>query len=173
MHLLIGYFVIFLARTLDVSFGTLRILMIIHGQRLHAAIIGFFESFIFISALTYVVREMTGVTSLIFYALGYATGNYVGIYIEEKVAIGSVTVQVISKKEPDCLIEQIRQKGYGVTVIEGCGKEGIRKILHVLLKRKDLKTLMDLIEKVDSNAFITVLDTKKIMGGYFSKVKVK
>lgn len=173
MHLLIGCLVIFLARTLDVSLGTLRILMILHGQRLYAAIIGFFESLIFITALTYVVREMTGFPTLVFYALGYAAGIYLGIFIEEKVAIGFVTIQVISKKEPSRLINEIRQKGYGVTVIEGSGREGSRKILHVLLKRKDVKTLIDLVEKVDDHAFITILDTKKIMGGYFSKVKVK
>jgi len=173
VYLLAGYFIVFLARTIDVSLGTLRILMILHGRRVYAAVIGFFESLIFIAALTYVIRGLNDVPSLFFYAFGYATGNYFGIYIEEKVAIGCVTVQIISKKDPDSLIHEIRRKGYGVTVIEGCGREGIRKILHVLLKRKDMKTLIDLIESIDDHAFITVLDTKKIMGGYFSKIKVK
>jgi len=173
VELLIGYFVVFAARALDISLATVRILMILHGQRKYAAFIGFFESLIFIAVLTYVIQGLSDIPSFIFYALGFATGNYVGIFVEEKVAIGCVTVQVISKKDPDLLVSQIRQKGFGVTVIEGYGREGIRKILHVLLRRKDLRTLMELIEEVDEKAFITILDTKKIMGGYFSQIKYK
>ncbi|RQD78719.1 MAG: DUF2179 domain-containing protein [Candidatus Syntrophonatronum acetioxidans] len=173
MELLIGYFIVFVARASDISLATIRILMILHGQRLYAALIGFFESLIFISVLTYVIQGLSDIPSLIFYALGFATGNYVGIFVEDKVAIGCVTVQVISKKDPESLVSQIRQKGFGVTVIEGYGREGVRKILHVLLKRKDLKILMELIENMDEKAFITILDTKKIMGGYFSRIKYK
>lgn len=173
MELLIGYLVVFTARAADISLATIRILMILHGQRLYAAFIGFFESLIFITILTYVIRGLNDIPSLIFYALGFATGNYVGIFLEDKVAIGCVTVQVISKKDPDSLIDRIRQQGFGVTVIEGYGKEGVRKILHVLLMRRDLKTLIELIEGLDEKAFITILDTKKIMGGYFSRMKYK
>jgi len=173
VELIFGYFIVFLARALDISLATVRILMILHGQRVYAAVIGFFESLIFIAVLTYVIHGLNDIPSLFFYALGFATGNYLGIYVEEKVAIGCITVQVISKKDPDRLISEIRQEGFGVTVIEGYGKEGVRKILHVLLMRKDLKTLMELVEDVDDYAFITVLDTKKIMGGYFSKIKTK
>ncbi len=174
LHLFIGYLIVFLARCLDISLATIRILMILHGQRVHAAVIGFFESLIFIAVLTYVIHELNDFPSLFFYALGFATGNYLGIFIEEKVAIGCANIQVISKTNSECLVEEMRGKGFGVTVVDGHGREGkIRKIIHVLIKRKDMKVLMNLIEKIDEHAFVTVLDTKKTMGGYFSKIKVK
>ena len=174
LHFLIGYLIVFVARCLDISLATIRILMILHGQRFYAAVIGFFESLIFISVLTYILQGLNDIPSLFFYALGFATGNYLGIFVEEKVAIGCANIQVISRTNPERLIDEIRQKGFGVTVVDGHGREGtIRKIIHVLIKRKDMKVLMDLIEQIDDHAFVTVLDTKKIVGGYFSKKKVK
>ncbi len=174
MYLLIGYLIVFLARCLDISLATMRILMILHGQRVYAAVIGFFESLIFIAVLTYVLQGLSDIPSLFFYALGFATGNYLGIFVEEKLAIGCANIQIISKTNSERLIHEIRQKGFGVTVVDGHGREGtVRKIIHVLIKRKDMKALMDLVEQIDDHAFITVLDTKKIMGGYFSKIKVK
>lgn len=174
MYLFLGYLIVFLARCLDISLATIRILMIIHGQRFYAAIIGFFESLIFIAVLTYVIQGLNDIPSLFFYALGFATGNYLGIYVEEKVAIGCANIQVISKTNSERLIHEIQEKGFGVTVVDGHGREGaVRKIIHVLIRRKDMKVLMDVIEQIDNHAFVTVLDTKKIFGGYFSKIKVK
>ncbi len=67
----------------------------------------------------------------------------------------------------------MRKEGFGVTVIEGCGKEGLHEILSVLVRRKDLSRLMNIVNKMDANAFVSVMDTKKIAGGYFARKKDK
>lgn len=173
VHFLIGYLVVFLARTLDISLATMRILMILHGRRLMAAVIGFFESLIFISVLTYVLKGLDDIPSLIFYALGFATGNYLGLFVEDKIAIGDVTVQIISKKDSSSLVEDIRRRGFGVTVLEGCGRDGTRQVLMVYLHRRDTRALMEMVEEFDQGAVITVLDTRKVMGGHFARKKIK
>jgi uncharacterized protein YebE (UPF0316 family) len=167
LSLLAGYLFIFCARVVDVSLATIRTLMIVRGNRLCAAFIGFFEVIVYITALNRVVGGLNNPANLLAYALGFATGNYVGSFIEEKLAFGLTTVQIITAK-PE-MVEDIRQKGFGVTVMEGMGKEGSRQVLVVSLSRKALPILMNVIEQRDPAAFITVMDTKATYGGYFKQ----
>ncbi|KYO68705.1 DUF2179 domain-containing protein [Thermovenabulum gondwanense] len=164
-----GYLFIFFARVADVSLATIRTIMIVKGHRLQAAIIGFFEVIIYITALTQVVGKLNNPLNLLSYALGFATGNFVGSFIEEKLALGYTTVQVITQRSRLC--EKIRNCGFGVTTLNGMGKEGIREVLMISTARKDLPKLISLIEEEDDTAFITVLDTKSAKGGYFKQNK--
>ncbi|MDN5301295.1 MAG: hypothetical protein PWQ60_809 [Thermoanaerobacteraceae bacterium] len=167
LSLLAGYLFIFCARVVDVSLATIRTLMIVRGNRLQAAMIGFFEVIVYITALNRVVGGLNNPANLMAYALGFATGNYVGSFIEEKLAIGLITVQIITRNP--AVVENIRQKGFGVTVLEGMGKEGSRQVLMVSLSRKALPFLLDLVEQKDQAAFVTVMDTKVTRGGYFKQ----
>lgn len=173
MELFLSYLFIFFARVIDVSLGTIRMLMIVQGRKLQATIIGFFEVTIFVTALGMVVNELNNLGNLLSYSLGFACGNYVGGLIEEKMALGNLTAQIIINKNYDEVIHALREKGFGVTVLEGQGKEGIRKILKVTFKRKDLKILHDIVDNLHNEAFITVSDARYIKGGYFSKMKKK
>ncbi len=164
-----SYIFIFFARICDVSLSTMRTLMVVRGLRLYASIIGFFEVIIYIIALNIIFSDLQNPLNLLFYALGYATGNYVGSFIEEKVAVGILTVQVITMKTPLELTELLRDKGYGVTVIEGIGREGIRYILQVILPRKRIRELKKEIDVWDSNAFLTVFDARATKGGIFAR----
>ncbi|MGB9814000.1 MAG: DUF2179 domain-containing protein [Thermovenabulum sp.] len=164
-----GYFFIFFARVADVSLATIRTIMIVKGHRVQAAFIGFFEVIIYITALTQVVGKLNNPLNLLFYAAGFATGNYVGSLLEEKLALGYTTVQVITKKSQLC--DKIRGCGFGVTVLNGMGKEGTREVLMISTARKELSNLISLIEEEDEEAFITVLDTKSARGGYFKQNK--
>lgn len=166
--LFLGYLFIFCARVVDVSLSTIRMLMLVRGQKIQASVIGFFEVMVYIVALNRVVGQLDNICNLIAYCLGFATGNYVGILIEEKLALGLTTVQINTRDL--CLCEFLRNKGYGVTVIEGMGKEGPRQILTVSTPRKTLPNLLNLIEKQDDMAFVTIMDTKATRGGYFKKV---
>jgi uncharacterized protein YebE (UPF0316 family) len=105
----------------------------------------------------------------LFYAAGFATGNYVGSLIEEKLAVGTITVQVITLKSPLDLTEKLRKKGYGVTVIEGMGREGMRYILQIILKRKMIETLRHEIDEWDEDAFWTIFDARWTRGGVFNR----
>lgn len=169
MDALLGYFFIFFARVCDVSLATVRTLMVVRGNRLQAAIIGFFEVIIYITALNEVVGKLNNPFNLLVYAVGFATGNYVGSLIEEKLALGLTTVQVVTK-DPE-LCNKIRNLGYGVTVLNGFGKEGTRHVLLISLARKNVPDLISYVESEDESAFVTIMDTKSVKGGYFKQSK--
>ncbi len=170
--LAVGLF-IFFARVADMSLATLRILMVFRGRSIIAALIGFIESSLYITALSQVVRHVDNPVNLLFYAAGFAVGTYMGGIIENFIALGYLNVQIISVEHQDRLQEVLRENGFGVTEVEGCGKDGMHNILYVLLKRRDLPRLMRLIEGEDKKAFITVMDTRKIVGGFFPHRKAK
>jgi len=149
------------------SLSAMRTLMLVRGKGLIAASIGFFEVMVYITALNRVVSGLSNPANLIFYALGFATGNYMGSYIEEKLALGLTTVQIISDRHDLC--DKIRDMGFGVTSLEGRGREGVKKILIVSLPRKELDKLLDIIDNNDDHAFVTIMDTRASKGGYFKQ----
>ncbi|SCZ06939.1 DUF2179 domain-containing protein [Alkaliphilus peptidifermentans] len=173
MELILGYLFIFVARVTDVSMATIRMIMVVKGRRIQAAIIGFFEIIIYILAIGKVLSEINNPINLLVYATGFATGNYLGVYLEEKMALGSITVQVISEHEVMKLVEKLRNEGFGVTVIEGYGRQGIRHLLNITLQRKNLSKLHNIIDQHDDHAFVTVMDARSIRGGYFTALKKK
>ncbi len=171
MEALLGYLLIFVARLTDVSMATIRMIMVVKGKRVIAACIGFVEVSIYVVAIGKVLSGMDNPLNVLAYASGFATGNYVGIFLEEKMALGNIIAQVISDYEVEKLVEKLRNVGFGVTVIEGYGREGIRYILNVSLQRKHLSRLYQTVEEHDKKAFVTVTDARAIRGGYFAGMK--
>lgn len=158
---------IFFSRVVDVSMATMRMLLIVKGRRFQAAAIGFFEVIIYIVALGRVVNSLDNPLNLLVYALGFAAGNYAGIYFEEKLALGYIAVQVIPSEHDYEIIDTLREDGYGVTVIEGSGRDGLKHILTVYAARKELAKILDLVAKIDPRAFTAIMDAKKTLGGYY------
>ncbi len=173
MEAVLGYLLIFLARLTDVSMATIRMIMVVRGKRVIAACIGFVEVTIYVLAIGKVLSGMDNPLNVLAYASGFATGNYVGIFLEEKMALGNIIVQVISDYEVTQLVEKLRNNGFGVTVIEGYGREGIRHLLNVSLQRKHLSKLYNVVDNHDKKAFVTVTDARAIRGGYFAGLKKK
>lgn len=172
MGILFGYLFIFMARVMDVSLGTFRTLMVVQGRRIPAALIGFFEVSIYVTALGKVVNSLDNPLNLLAYALGFASGNFIGITIESKIALGNLSAQIILKTSDNQeLIEILRDNKFGVTVIEGKGKEGNREILNVVINRKDLSNLKRIVYGYEDKAFITVNNINPISGGYFAPSK--
>ena len=165
--ILAGYLFIFFARICDVSLSTVRMIMLVRGHRLYAAGIGFFEVIIYITALNLIFSNLNNPLNLLIYAAGFATGNYIGGFIEEKLAVGTLTIQIITMVSPLELTEKLRAKGYGVTVIEGLGREGKRYILQIILPRKRVTHLRKEIDEWDCEAFWTVFDARTTRGGIF------
>ncbi|HAE92268.1 DUF2179 domain-containing protein [Tissierella praeacuta] len=172
MELIFGYLFIFFARVSDVSLATIRTLMVVQGRRWQAALIGFFEVSIYVTALSKVVGNLDNPLNLLSYALGFACGNYLGITIENKIALGNLATQIILNK-PDNkeLLQILRQNGFGVTVVIGQGLEGSKEIFNVAINRKDLPNLKKIVYEYDKNAFITVNNINPISGGYFATNK--
>ncbi|HOL16878.1 MAG TPA: DUF2179 domain-containing protein [Bacillota bacterium] len=173
MPLVLTYVVIFFSRIFDVSLGTLRIIYLTRGQSKLAAAIGFVEVMIYVVALSMVINNLDHPLNILIYGLGFACGNYIGSLIEEKVAVGYVNVQVISKKSNGELEHSLRELGFGVTSMDCYGKDGPHRILHILIKRKILPLFLDKLRQLDHDAFISIIDTRKIMGGYFTRMKAK
>ncbi len=174
MEVLLGYMFIFVARVLDVTMATLRMLMVVQGRKFYSACIGFVEIIIYITALNQVVSNLDNIGNLLVYAFGFACGNYVGIAIEEKIALGTLAVQIIHKeKSSDQLVNELRDEGFGVTILSGQGREGSRDVINVVIRRKDLPKLKKLVFRFDSNAFIITNSISSISGGYFSTIKKK
>lgn len=165
--------IIFLARVSDVSLGTLRMLMLVKGRRLPAATIGFFEALIYVNVLGRVLNQLDRWEYILVYSLGFAAGNYLGIFMEERMALGYAGVEIIVHSESDSLVQFLREKGFGVTVSEGWGKDGPKDILTVIVPRRQLTQLMSLVNDHDSKSFSIVMDARKTMGGYYQRQKAK
>jgi len=174
MELILGYVFIFVARMTDVSMATIRMLMIVQGRKAQAALIGFFEIIIYVVALNQVFNDFNDVYKLLAYAAGFATGNYIGCVIEDKIALGSLSAELILHHDSDLsIVEKLRDNGFGVTIITAMGKAGEKKILKVTLKRKNLILLHKVIEESKTNVFVTISDVRHIKGGYFASQRIK
>ena len=173
MELFLGYLLIFGARILDVSISVVRTILMVKGKKFQAAVLGSLEVFVYISILTKIMAQLDNIGNLIAYSLGFGSGQIVGIFIEQKMALGNVTAQVITKGDGTELVEILREEGFGVTVIQGYGKDGIKHILNIALKRNALPKFSRVMETHDKDAFITILDTKHIQGGYLQRIKRK
>jgi len=90
---------VFLARILDVSVGTLRIIFVSKGFKKYAAFLGFFESLIWLIAVSQVMKHMDNWVTYVTFALGFAVGNYVGMLIEERIAIGNQIIRIITRRD--------------------------------------------------------------------------
>ncbi len=154
--------VIFVARICDVSLGTIRIIMVSRGQKRIAPILGFFEVLIWLIAIVRIMQNLDNWVCYIFYAGGYATGNYVGILLEEWLAVGIVQLQIITRKDPAKLIAALKDAGYGITHhnAEG-GASGKRVgVIYSIINRKELDKVVGLIREHNPNAFYSIGDVR-------------
>lgn len=149
-----------LARIVDVSLGTLRIILVSKGVKKIAPILGFFEILIWLLAIGQVMQNLTNITNYFAYALGFAIGNYIGILIEQKLAMGMVVVQVITRHDASELINILRLADFGLTEIEAKGGTGPVQIIHTVTKRSNLPYVIEMIKNYNPNAFYSVEDIR-------------
>lgn len=157
-----------LARIIDVSLGTLRIILITRGMKLVAPILGFFEILIWLFAIGQIMQNLTNVANYFAYALGFAIGNYIGIILEEKLAIGKVVIQVVTRKDASDLIAFLRKENISVTVVNAEGSSGMVHLLFSVIKRAQLPFVTLHIKNSNPQAFYTVEDVRFVSGGNFS-----
>lgn len=164
------YILIFLARVCDVTLSTLRTILVVQGRKLPAAALGFIEITIYVLILNTVMQNMDNIFNVLAYGAGFAAGNYVGIAIEDRLALGNISTQIIvpTTKEPE-LTTALRDRGYGVTVLDGHGKESDTSVLITVISRKEYQRLRYVAKKIAPSAFITVNSIKQWSGGFFKK----
>jgi uncharacterized protein YebE (UPF0316 family) len=151
---------IFAARILDVTFGTLRIIFVSRGLGALAALVGFFEVLIWILAIGQVMQNLQHWITYVAYALGFSAGNFVGIMIERRIAIGSLIVRIITRREADELVKYLWKAGYGVTSVDARGETGPVKLIFSIVKRKKLPEVLAIIKRFNPNAFYTIEDVR-------------
>lgn len=162
---------IFLARFTDVSLGTLRIMFIARGKKKIAPLLGFFEVLIWLVAISQIMKNLNNVACYIAWAGGFATGNYVGILIEERIAIGLQVVRIITPKPAQALIATLREKGFGVTSLDAHGAMGDVNLLFTIIRRRDLKEISTLILEFDPMAFYSVEDIRSASEQFYGPVQ--
>jgi uncharacterized protein YebE (UPF0316 family) len=159
---------IFFARVADVTLGTLRIIFLSRGRRVLAPVLGFFEVLIWIIAVGQLVQNLDNWASYIAYAAGFAVGNYLGLTVEHRMAIGMLTIRIIGGvKEMDRLAEYLRESGYGVTEVNGEGSHGEVKLLFTIIQRKALEKVVDLIHDINPKVFFSVESVQAAREGVF------
>jgi len=151
---------IFLARVVDVSFGTIRIIFISRGQKFLAPLIGFFEILIWLVAIGKVMQNLSNVYCYIAYAGGFAAGNFAGMWIEEKLAMGTLIIRVITKKDASALIENLKSSGYGVTAVPAEGSSGRVHVVYSIINRSALKDVAAIVKRFNPQAFYSIEDVR-------------
>lgn len=158
---------IFFARIIDVSIGTMRIILISKGGKLLPPILGFFEVIVWLLAIGHVMQNLSNIVCIIAYCAGFAMGNYVGVLIEEKLAMGLQIVRLITPNSLDILPMALRDEGYGATVIEAKGGKGKVNIIFSIVSRKDVSTYLLLAREIDPDVFVSVQDVRTARSGFF------
>ena len=158
---------IFCARIFDVSISTLRIIYISRNKRKLAPVLGFVEILIWLTTIRQIFSHLNNVSCFLAYALGFATGNFVGMWIEQKLAIGVQVVRIITQKQADNLIAELKQGGFGVTTIDGQGMYSAVNIIFTIIQRKDLTKVLDMIKEFNPKAFFSVEDVRMAAEGIF------
>lgn len=151
---------VLMARILDVSIGTLRIIFVSKGFKNYAAMLGFFESLIWILAVSQVMKHMDNWITYVAFAFGFALGNYVGMLIEERIAIGNQIIRIITRRDASELVDYLREQGYGVTSIDAVGENGPVKLIFTVAKRRRLEGIIGIIKRFNPNAFYTIEDIR-------------
>lgn len=162
---------IFLARILDVSLGTLRIVFVSKGLKYFAPIIGFFEVIIWLIAIRVILQNLNNFMCYLAYGAGFAMGNYIGIYLENRLALGRAVLRIITHMDASELIKILREKGYGVTSLEALGSDGNVSIIYMVIQRCDFEKLTNLILKFNPKSFYTLEDVRFVSEGIFPHKK--
>ncbi len=166
------YVFIFFGKIIEVTAATVRLVLINRGERVKGAITAFFEVSLWLMVTgTVLVGFQTDIIRCLVFAVAFALGNYLGSWLEGKLAFGLCSIQVIVNKgcNADELVNELRENGFGVTMIEGKGKAGSREILMLHLKRKRIPAAISLIKRRLCDAVITVNDVRVLSGGFIKK----
>ena len=164
---------IVLSRVIDVTLGTIRIIYISRGMRYLAPLFGFFEILIWLVAIGQIMRNLTNPLYYLAYAVGFTLGNFVGILVEERLAIGSAVIRIITQKDSDTLIDHLRAEGYGVTVLNAIGSTGMVKVIFTIVKRKNLEDVIAQAKRFNPKAFFSIEDVRRASEGIFPPDRVE
>jgi uncharacterized protein YebE (UPF0316 family) len=151
--------VIFIARVFDVSLGTLRHALIIRQKRLLAFCIAFLESMIWVFAVSKVLNDLSDPLTAFSFALGFATGTFVGMTLENVLKIGDQVVKVFTL-QGEAVAAALRNAGFRVTEFSGKGRDGVVVLLFVQVRRREVRTVLKESRMLDPNCYLVVEDIR-------------
>ena len=164
-------FLIFLSRIGDVTLGTLRHVFISKGYKKIVPILGFFEVLIWIIVVAQVMKHLDNWACYFGWAFGFATGTYIGLMIEERLALGLQIIRIITNQDCTKLIEELREKKHGVTVLDGQGAMGPVKVVLSIVSRTNINAVIEIINRNNPSAFYSVEDIRAKGKGFFTNTK--
>lgn len=166
LQVLTGMLLIFCLRITDVSMGTVRTIMIMRGMRKWASLIGFVEVTIWVVAISQVMSNLNNIWNVLAYSGGFAAGTLVGMWLEDRLALGNVDVHVVSAEKGAEIAAKIRKAGYGATELQAHGQSGPVSLVGIVVPRKETAVVLNLITEIDPTAFVTIDDMRRVMRGY-------
>lgn len=159
---------IFISRLGDVTMATLRHIFISKGFRTIVPILGFFEVLIWLVAMRQVFSHLDNVACFIAWAAGFSAGTYLGMYIEERLAIGTQIIRIITAEDIIALTDALKKNNQGITVVDGHGAVGPVKLIFTIVKRTNKKEVIELIQSFTPKAFYSIEDVKGSERGVFT-----
>jgi uncharacterized protein YebE (UPF0316 family) len=163
--------VVFLAELCVVTISTIKIIFVARGMKILAPLLGFFEVSIWLFAISQILQNLSDLGLSLAFAGGFTAGNFLGVLVEKKLAIGSVVVRVITARDVTDLISGLQAAEYGVTTIDAQGTSGPVKIVFTIVRRKELDHVVAIIKGFDTNAFYSVDDLQALQAGIFPVAK--
>jgi uncharacterized protein YebE (UPF0316 family) len=162
---------IFMARICDVSIGTLRIIFVSKGKKNIAPILGFFEVLIWITAISKIMQNLDHYINYIAYAAGFATGNLVGMIIEERLAMGIQMIRVFTAENGMQLVKDLNNSGFGATMAEAYGGKDKISLIFSIVHRNEIGKVLQVINEFNPKAFFTIEDIRAVNEGIFNPRK--
>jgi uncharacterized protein YebE (UPF0316 family) len=162
---------IFLAEVAVVTLCTMRTIFISRRRKFLAPLLGLVEVSIWLFAIGQVMRNLSDLRCYLAFAGGFTIGNFLGILLEKKLAIGNLVVNVISHRDAAMLIESLKLAKYGVTAIGAQGAKGPVQVVTTVIKRKELGNVLSLIKQFDAKAFYSVNEIQAAESGIFPETK--
>jgi uncharacterized protein YebE (UPF0316 family) len=166
MEILLNVLFIFCLRVLGVAISTIRVLLMTRGKKPVSALLGFFEVLVYAVAIGKVVQDLNNIPNLLSYCLGFSVGTLLGMWLEERMAIGYATIQVISPGKSHKIAEAIREAGYGATEDRALGKDGVVNMITAVVRRREVDQVCQIIFDLSPDAFITIEETRRVEHGY-------
>lgn len=158
---------IFLVRVIATSLDTIRVILTMRGRKIWVWVLGFLNSMIWVVTFAFVLSDIENIVNVIVYAAGFATGNVMGMWIEDKMAVGFAEVRVISSKWGAAILEVLRKNNFAVTEIPARGKDGMVSVITTSVRRSQVQNVEKLIREIDPDGFITTEDVVAVRSGFW------
>ena len=169
IHPILVCLVVCAAKIVEITIQSLKTCMMVKGQRLKAAGLGLVECGIWGLVISTVITTLgDNLLLLLFYAVGYAIGLFLGSTIESKIALGTSNLELIAGEESaEKIIEYLKEQGRGYTVFDGYGSTDKMNMIFIVLPRKEAARVLREIRRLcDNKVFVVASEVSKYAGGY-------